>query len=216
MKIKVILLFLAMTGLAMAGGQSDTTTLNNYLDAFTARVISYTPNLYRLDSDSSEIKRAINDAMLEVSKLPRATESVDTIVMDSSFWYALNSDFQMVNWVSYVDPSGSGELGLDSIILGDIGKNTTVRQIYFDRNNYLLDTMYVYYNAYSAQLDSLDSLSNVSKYYFNIVVDQAILFFYAGRVGAAVPQIIAEAEKRLAKEYAALGLEYKSITPDIR
>jgi len=166
--------------------------------------------------------------MLEVSKLPRATESVDTIVMDSSFWYALNSDFQMVNWVSYVDPSGSGELGLDSIILGDIGKNTTVgsdhpkyytiwgRQIYFDRNNYLLDTMYVYYNAYSAQLDSLDSLSNVSKYYFNIVVDQAILFFYAGRVGAAVPQIIAEAEKRLAKEYAALGLEYKSITPDIR
>jgi hypothetical protein len=228
MKLKVIILLLAFSVGAYAAGDSDSTYLSDYISSFQARVISYTPNLWRLDSDSSGIIQAINDAMKDVAKFPRATQSKDTIVMDSSYWYDLPSDFQSMARVSYVDPSGPGELGLDSIIFSDIGKNTTVkdshprfytlwnRRIYFDRNNYNNDTTFVYYNAYAKTLNASDTLSNVSRYFFNIIVDQAILYFYAGRVGPAVPTLMAEAEKRLAAEYAKLGIKEESITPGVQ
>jgi hypothetical protein len=233
MKIKIVILFLLLiSGIAHATGegvgQNDTTTLDDYLNSFTARIISYNPNLWRLDADSSEIKQAFNDAMLEVSKLSGATEWADSIFMDSSFWYDLPADFQSMARVSIMNPLGPGEVGLDSIIIGDIGKNTLVgedrpkyytiwnRRIYFDINNYLMDTVFIYYNAYPTKLDTLGAISNVSKYYFNIVVDEAILNFYSGRTGAAVSQILALAERRLAKEYAKMGVEHKSITPEVR
>jgi hypothetical protein len=233
MKIKIVILFLLLiSGIAYATGegvgQNDTTTLDDYLNSFTARVISYNPNIWKIDGDSSEVKRAINDALLEVSKLPGATEWADSIFMDSSFWYDLPEDFQSMARVSYKDPSGPGEAGIDSIIFSDIGKNTlpgedhpkhyTIwgRKIYFDRNNYLKDTVFIYYNAYSTQIDTLGAISNVSKYYYNIIVDEAILNFYSGRVGSAVPQILALAERRLAKEYAKLGIVRESITPEVR
>lgn len=231
MKIKLILLCLMLmvsSAYATGAGDNDTTTLTDYITSFQARIISYSPNLWRLDSDSSEIEQAIFDAMLEVSKFPGATQRVDTTVMDSSLWYALPSDFQSMARVAYKDPSGAGEVGVDSILFTKIGRNTvsgsdhpmyyTVwsRNIYFDRNNYLLDTMYIYYNAYPATLDSLLAISNISKYYFNIVVDEAILLFYSGRVGTAVPQIMAQADRRLAREYAKLGIARESITPDVR
>jgi hypothetical protein len=221
---------MAMAGFAYADGvgQNDTTYSIDYISSFHARIVSYSPNLWRIDADTSEIRQAFDDAMLIVSKLEGATERKDTVVMDSSLWYNLPTDFQLIARVSYKDPSGVGEIGLEGILLDDIGKNTMVgtdhpryyavwnRQVYFDRNNYLLDTMYVYYNAYSANLASDSVISNVSKRYFNIVVDQAILLFYSGRVGTVVPQILALADKRLAEEYARLGIEYKSITPDVR
>lgn len=228
--IVLICAVMMLAGFAYAGGegQDDTTIRSDYTDAFQARIFSYTPNLWRIDGDSSEIIQALNDALLEVSKLARATERVDTIVMDSTLWYGLADDFQKVSRVAIKDPTGPGEVGLDSIWGVDIGQNTVAgtgppkyytiwnRQIYFDRNNYLLDTVWVYYNAYSANLDLDTTTSNVSKYYFNIVVDEAILNFYGGRVGTAVPQILALADRRLISEYAKLGIQYKSITPDVR
>lgn len=234
MKIKIAILILLMAGSfglvrqAWASGDSDSTYLDDYINSFEARVISYTPNLWRLDADSSNIIRAINDAMKVVDKLRGATEAIDTIIMDSSFWYDLNDDFQSVNNVTIEDPKSPGETSIDSIIMGDIGKNTSTgsahvkyytiwnRQIYFDRNNFLTDTLYIYYNAYAKSLSKTDTLSNVSRYYFNIIVDHAILFFYTGRVGAAVPQILALADKRLVKNYADMKIPYTLITPDVR
>jgi hypothetical protein len=227
---KITILILAWTTAAIAGGagQNDTTYGVDYLSSFHARIFSYTPNLYTLDADSSELWQSINDALLEVWKFAGATERKDTIAMDSSLWYALASDFGEVARVAYIDPAGAGEIGLDSIGFNDLGKNTTVgtdhpkyytiwsREIYFDRNNYLEDTMFVYYNSYPAKITGDSTISNVSKAFHNIVVDQAILFFYSGRVGASVPQITAEAKERLAFEYAKMGIKYESITPEVR
>ena len=226
----IVILIMAMTGFAFAdgAGQNDTTYSVDEISSFHTRVISYSPNLWRLDGDSSEIRQAFDDARLQVSKLAGATERKDTVVMDSSLWYDLSEDYQIVTRVAYNDPSGAGEIGLVRILHDDIGKNTEAstdhpefyvvynRQIYFDRNNYKLDDMYVYYSAYSANLASDSAISNVSKRFFNIVVDEAILLFYGGRVGAAVPQILLLANRRLDAEYGRLNIPRESITPDVR
>ncbi len=226
----IIGLVLAMTisGWTAGEGQDDFATLGDYFNSFTAKIISYTPNLWRLDADSSNIRQAFNDVMVDVSKLAGATQRVDTIVMDSTFWYNLPSDYQSVVAVAINDPTGGGEYGLDSIIFSDRGKNTLVgeehpkyytifaRQIYFDRNNYLEDSVWVYYNAYSKVLSANADTSNISMFYFNVVVDEAIINFYSGRVGSAVPQILALADKRLVQIYKSLNVEYRSITPDVR
>lgn len=226
---KIFVVILVLAGVTnLFAGQNDTTYCVNYIASFHTRIYSYNPNLYTIDSDTSNIRQALNDAMLEVWKFPGATEQKDTIVMDSSLWFNLASDFGRIIRVAYIDPRGPGEVGIDSIGLNDIGNNTTPgsdhpkfytvwnRQIYFDRNNYLADTMLIYYQAYPVKMTGDSTISNVSKRFYNIVVDQAILFFYSGRVGAAVPQITAEAEKRLAYEYARLGIKYESITPEVR
>lgn len=231
MKITIVVaMIMTMAGFAYAGGagQDDTTTRADYTASFQARIFSFSPNLWRLDGDSSEIIRSLDDALFTVSKLVGATERVDTILMDSTLWYDLAADFQRVNRVTIRDPSGPGEVGLDGIEGNDIGRNTVVstdppqfytiwnRQIYFDRNNYLLDSVWVYYNAYPVVMALDTTTSNVSKYFHNIVVDHAILNFYGGRVGAAVPQILALARQRLTEEYANMGIVYKPITPDVR
>ena len=100
-------------------GAGDTTTLGDYLASFETRISSYSPSIYRMDSDSSNVKQSVNDAMLEVSRLPGATEWADSIFMDSSLWYALPVDFGTMARVSYKDPEGHGEVGIDSIIFSN-------------------------------------------------------------------------------------------------
>jgi len=228
--IALLVLILAVSSWGQTG-QSDTTTLEDYIASFFSRSMSGYTTPWDLDADSSNVRQAINDALLDISTNPileDATSGRDTIVTDSSRWYDLPVDYFDATWVSFADPTKNGEIGLELIRKSEIGKKTNAaalhpkfyaidhRQIYFDPDNAADDTVFVYYRPYSAQLDTNGAVSNVVKKYKTLVVDLAIINFFSGRSGADVGLIIANAEKRIAITAVKLGIEPKSVLPDIK
>jgi hypothetical protein len=227
--ITLLVLTLAVSSWGQTG-QSDTTTLSDYITSFFARSMSGYTTPWDLDPDSSNVKQAINDALLDISTNPvlsDATCGYDTIITDSSSWYALPTDFFDVTWVSIADPSKKGEIGLSEETKKDIGKSTSGtanhikfyvidgQRIYFDPNN-AVDTVYVYYRPYSANLTSDSSVSNVMKKYKTLAVDFAIINFFSGRTGSDVSVIIKNATDRIAITAAKLGVKPESILPNVK
>jgi hypothetical protein len=227
----LILAVLTLPITLMAQGQSDTTILSDYIASFFSRSMSGYSTPWDLDPDSSNVKQAINDALLLIATHPQledATEAVDTIVTDSSKWYNLPSDFMGETWVSIADPTKNGEIGLTAILKSDIGHKTTsedkhpryyaifAKKIFLDPNNTTGDTVNIYYRPYSAKLTTDSSISNVSKKYFNLAVDLAIVDFFSGRTGADVANVLGLANGRIAAEVAALGIKPESILPNIK
>jgi hypothetical protein len=231
-KLIVLLVMLLAISASAQTGQSDTTTLQDYIASFMSRSMSGYTTPWDLDPDSSNIRQAINDALLDISTNPvleDATVSYDSIITsDTARWYALPVDFFSATWVSIADPTKNGEIGLEEIRKSEIGKKTSGgathikyyvvdgQRIYFDPNNVIGDTVFVYYRSFAAQLDTNEAISNVTKKYKTLAVDMAIINFFSGRSGGDVARIIANAKDRIAITAAKLGIKPESVLPDVK
>jgi hypothetical protein len=232
-KLILLLVLILAVGAYAQTGQSDTTTLHDYMVSFLSRSMSGYTTPWDLDPDSSNIRQAINDALLDISTNPvlgDATSGRDTVVIDTptARWYDLPEDFFELTWASMADPTKNGEIGLEEIQKKDIGKKTSGagqhpkyyvidgRQIYFDPNNSNADTVFIYYRPYSTTLADTDSVSNVVKKYKTLAVDMAIINFFSGRSGGDVARIIANAKDRIAITAAKLGIKPESVVPDVK
>jgi hypothetical protein len=211
-------------------GQSDTTYRIDLVGDFFTVLGNYSSTAWKIDPDSTNVYRALNTALLRASVIfEDACQSKQSyITSDSVDWDTLPSDYMGIIAVTEVDPGKPGEIGVDPEPLNDIGKMTSVNDtkpkyycvydhtIYFDPHNNDNDTLFVYYRAYAAKLDSDSAVSNVCKKYNELVVQWAVIEFFAGRQGTAVDRIIALADKRAAELIALLTIKPASIVPDVK
>lgn len=231
--VSLLVLLFVMPAQAVDAGRPDSATLGDYISHFFMRVASYSNKPWRIDTDSSNIRLAIDAALFDISTNPALSDAcrrkATFVTRDDSvsLWAKLPNDCNEVQYVTQPNPSGRGEFALKAIAQDEIGGNTSDNgkpiyycvfgdSIYFDPNNQAGDTLFVYYAAYSNKLTADTVVSNVKMRYFNLGVELAIINFYQGRRGADVAGVIAQAKDQIALIATHLGIRPESVLPQIK
>lgn len=211
-------------------GQADSLYRIDFTKSFYATVLNYSSTSWKIDPDSSKIEQCLNDVLLSISyRFKDACQRKDTIVTSSTLWVDPNKDFIDMVWVSVNDPTRKGEIGLTEIAVNEIGMKTSDAdtkptyyavwgnppKIYFDANNGSGDTLFLYYQARANKLTADSTITNVTKKYFELAVNETIVKFFQFRDGPKVDRIVALAKDRIAEIYAELNMLPPSIKPEI-